>query len=70
MTVKTLHTITIQDREFLKLTKEKLETRDHRGSLVDFVFCRNCVTFITIEGKKEGDEIICFKCRTDENIIK
>ena len=54
----------------MKLTKENLERRDHRGNLIDFIFCRNCVTFITIEGKKEGDEIICFKCRTDENIIK
>ena len=53
----------------LETNKEKLESRDHRGNLVDFVFCRNCVTFITITGKKEGDEIICFKCRTDKSII-
>ena len=40
----------------VKLTKEKLESRDHRGNLIDFIFCSNCVTFVSIAGKKEGDE--------------
>ena len=53
----------------VKLTGEKPESRDHRGNLVDFVFCRNCVTFITIEGKKEGDEIICIQYRTDKYYV-
>ena len=50
----------------LKLTKEKLARRDHKGNLIDFMFCRNCVTFVSITGKKEGEEIICIKCRTDK----
>ena len=53
----------------MKLTKEKIGRIDHRGNLIDFIFCHNCVTFITIAGKKEGDEIICFKCRTDKYFI-
>ena len=53
----------------VKLTKEKLERRDHKGNLIDFIFCSNCVTFVSIAGKKEGDEIICIKCRTDKYFI-
>ena len=50
----------------VKLSREKLEHRGHRGNLIDFIFCNNCVAFVSIKGKKEGDEIICFKCRTDK----
>jgi len=53
----------------VKLTKEKLERRDHRGNLIDFRFCRNCVTFVSIAAKKVGDEIICIKCRTDKYFL-
>ena len=53
----------------VKLTKEKLESRDHKGKLIDFIFCSNCVTVLSIAGNKEGDEIICIKCRTDKYFI-
>lgn len=53
----------------VKLTKEKLESRDHKGNLIDFIFYNNCVTFVSIAGKKEGDEIICIKCRNDKYFI-
>jgi hypothetical protein len=53
----------------MKLTKEKIGPIDHRGNLIDFIFCSNCVTFESIAGKKEGDEIIGFKCRTDKYFL-
>ena len=53
----------------VKLTREKLESTDHKDNLIDFIFCSNCVTFVIITGKKEGDEIICIKCRTDRYYI-
>ncbi len=53
----------------VKLTREKLESTDHKDNLIDFMFCNNCVTFVSIAGKKEGDEIICIKCRTDKYCI-
>jgi len=51
------------------LTREKLESTDHKDNLIDFIFCNNCVTFVSGAGKKEGDVIICIKCRTDRYYI-
>ena len=38
---------------------------DYRGNPIDFTFCLNCVTFISIANKKVGDEMNCIKCHTD-----
>jgi len=51
------------------LTREKIERTDHKDNLVDFVFCNNCITFVSIAGKKEGGVIICIKCRTDKYYV-
>lgn len=53
----------------MKLTKEKLERVDYKGNLIDFIFCSNCVTFISIANKKVDDEVICIKCHTDKYIL-
>ena len=41
----------------MKLTKEIKERIDYRGNPIDFTFCLNCVTFISIANKKGGDEM-------------
>ncbi len=56
----------IIDRE---LTKEQIERIDHRGNLLDFIFCSNCVSFIYIENKKVGDEITRINCHTDKYFL-
>lgn len=53
----------------VKLTREKLESTDHKDNFINFMFCNNCVTFVSIAGKKQGNVIICIKCRTDEYYI-
>jgi len=52
----------------MKITKDPKERIDINGFSVDFVFCSNCVTFISIAKSRIGDDVICIKCRTDKFI--
>lgn len=54
----------------MKITKEKLERKDQRENLIDFIFCSKCVTFISIENKNVGGEIECVNCHIDKFIKK
>jgi len=51
-----------------KITADLKEGIDKNGFPVDFIFCSNCVTFISIAKNRISDDVICIKCRTDKFI--
>ena len=51
-----------------KITEDLKERIDKNGFPVDFIFCCNYVTFISIAKNRRGGDVICIKCRTDKFI--
>ncbi len=52
----------------MKITKDLKERIDKNGFPVDFIFCSNWVTFISIAKNIIGDDVIFTKCGTDKFI--